>query len=155
MYETLAKGYVIIRVTKGDRVALIKTRVCETVEQSNVVANVTINRLKQKLSLPPRPLKDLIESLGIPCNGEIVVDEYEFKNFKKEFDAKFTDEENREAFDTVQNTLLNRKWLRDNHKTLETTKQTKKFHKLANTYRLDGNLEEWDFMREAYEGAIR
>jgi vacuolar-type H+-ATPase subunit B/Vma2 len=105
--------------------------------------------------LPPQPLKDLIESLGTIGDEEVIVDEDKFKDFRKEFDAKFTDEENQEAFDAVQNTLLNRKWLRDNHKTLETTVQTKRFHKLANMYRLDGNLDEGDFMQEAYAEAVR
>jgi hypothetical protein len=155
MYEALANGYILLRVYQGGHFAQIKTRLCETSTQNSKLATVVIERLKQKLRLPPQPLKELIESLGALGSRETVADEDKFRDFKKDFDAKFTDEENQEAFDSVQNALLNRKWLRDNHKTLETTAQTKKFHALANTYRLDGNLDEAAFMLEAYSEAIR
>lgn len=150
LFEHLANGYFCVQIEQGVQ---LKSKAGENLEQNIEIGKVLVDRLKEKLRFPLSPCEDLMKALVTsPCDS---VDVAKLKAFKESFDANFGEDEVKAAREEMKLTLANRKWLRDNGKTLATTEQTKAFHAHANELRAERNrATEHDMLLWAYIAAI-
>ncbi len=148
VFEHLSHGSCHIHLEQVGARADLKVCLSQVPEFNEGVIDGALKVLTEKLSCPVFPVNfDPVEKikllLGTDANPvtyesgkPIEIDTKKFKEFRANWDDRFTDEENVSARNEILFALANRKWLRENKKTLYNTEQNRKFHELANQVRL-------------------
>jgi hypothetical protein len=154
VFEHLTKGFFNIHIIQGDCEASLTSTSGDTIEQNQLIGDILIAKLQERLRIPLSPLKRLVASVfadsAIPD-----IDLTGFEVARANVTAECTEEEKQEdtALDTRMR-VLNRKWLWDNDKILQTTAQNTKFHELANAVRLSGPIDLDGALLIAFETTI-